>query len=250
MTLNSIDISLYTGEVSQAQANQLVTAGLQHLVIGYDTSQLSDDQRDVFCQAGVVAFDVYRYVYFNQPIQPQIDNVLEAISKIPNGDMMPGFLWLDVEQDIGLSTVTIQQAVIDAVTAARKGIIPVGIYTGKWFWDKYLSGWTWPADNGVFLWNAFWDGTMDVDSAVLFGGWTPQLMIGKQYAGNLPSIIPAVDGDVFRDRNAAPPIPGPVTPPGPDYGPQIKTLTDDVTQLTTDLAHVKEQMVAINKATE
>ena len=233
--MKAIDISIYTGDVSPAQAGQWAASGIQHAVIAYDTTALSGTQKRSVVGAGMT-WDPYRYLYMDRPVQMQIDNVRNAIVNDPNP--LPGYLWIDCEDDPPANNPStwISQALTACLAydiGGPNSLVKLGLYTGKWWWDKYMTGMTWPADNGMALWAAQWDGIQGPDAVTLFGGWTRAE--GKQWGASITTLeahpamarwhianplahdpyqaflAPNVDGDTFRDRGVTPPPP-PVNP--------------------------------------
>ena len=117
--------------------------------------------------------EVYCYFYWGQDPGVQPAYVRSAIAGIPVQR-----LWLDFEDKLAPKDDpgAVRQWIRECINAGKTAGIPVGIYTGWWWWT------VWPDNTTEFsdypLWVATYDERPDLVFPT-FGGWTKATM--KQY---------------------------------------------------------------------
>ncbi len=132
------------------------------------------------------------YIWCYWDLAP-IAHVRDALKVLEMAKLTPadvGMIWLDVEDTRTWPRrwLSGSQWLRDAIWAVKSAGYRPGIYTGKWFWDGYMK-----ANFSEYpLWAAQYDGIPDLESVILFGGWTRERLWGKQYSSE------GVDQNVFR----------------------------------------------------
>lgn len=194
----AVDVSNYSGPLDLDRARALVAAGVRRVVVG---TQYPDApyppgaahlQVPALLDAGI---DVHVYVWLAGDGAAQ---VRDALARVRRWLGRLGGVWLDVEDtSAGALTPAGRLAVVrSAVEAARAAApaLPVGIYTARWFWER------WMADSDALaefpLWVAEYDGRRDLAFAP-FGGWRAATM--KQFAPDTTIAgVPHVDLDWYE----------------------------------------------------
>jgi hypothetical protein len=229
-----IDFSTYlvpsvTPEAAAATATQL---GVDTVLLGFDTAPASLAVKQTLMANGFQTWIPYRFVYADEgkwgSIESQIDDVVTATHRASaNAADLPPYLVLDVEEDENGQAPTVAQieramARVEAADIKPAGtLVKPAIYSALWVWQKHYDGWTEPVDRGWALVVANWDGNPDPTvTGALFGGWKPEQVIGKQYAGNTASPLGTVDLDSFVTLT---PSPTPSPSPSPSPQPQPPT---------------------------
>lgn len=183
MTL-AVDVSNWTRpELTADHVRAWRAAGVGLVVVqavdpppGYPRG-VTREQLDAARNGGVVV-DAYVYLWFGNP-SVSLRNLL-----LLDGERVRR-VWLDIEDAEGAARLTQGQreAIVDELLDAcdRYGILPAGIYTGRWFWRPYMADT--PRYASRPLWDSRFDGIPDVSANwVPYGGWTERAI--KQYAGD------------------------------------------------------------------
>lgn len=111
-----------------------------------------------------------------------------GINLLPNPLSADEILWVDCETSAGDTGPNAEWLRRAKALVDNRGIV-LGIYTGAWWWQRYMEDTKefadWP------LWYANYNGQPGFSADELFGGWTLESgkVIGKQYS------------TVFVDRN-------------------------------------------------
>ena len=96
-----------------------------------------------------------------------------------------------------IQAITLDFQKMDAFTQQHGLPRPPAAYSGKWWWDAYLPNRTDFA--GRDLWPSQYDGVASPDVVTLFGGWTAERVIGKQYMGtSTVGGVGNVDLDIWK----------------------------------------------------
>lgn len=176
MTVLGFDCSNYTGEISPEQASALYAAGMRRAILGIEDAELFKRQFMALTGAGIeCAAYVYLYNTGRGGYLAQTKVALDLIAP------MEGVvrLWLDCEDVKQPWVRDIEADITDSLFLVRHSGVPVGIYTGRWWWQAYVP--SFHPGPFVRLWDANYDGNPD-DFSVSYGGWTYSSV--KQYAGN------------------------------------------------------------------
>ena len=168
--------------------------GVEHVVVRLSTE--SSWHREVAWAQLRSAIDngctVSGYIWCYWDVEPR-QHVRDALDVIREAGLGPNdvrMVWLDVEDTNALYRTSLQYWLDEAVRAVEEAGYRAGIYTAAWFWDHY-------AGNVDFsrlpLWAAQYDGQPTLDSVRLFGGWTIEMVWGKQYSAD------EIDLNVFSE---------------------------------------------------
>ena len=107
----------------------------------------------------------------------QVDDLLNAIAGTGYG-----MIWLDIETyawgDV-TDNINFIQGLMDELSNQGASY---GIYTNYYQWQSITGLWTGPADNGVQLWWAYYDGEANFNDYSGFGDWNGPAI--KQFAGD------------------------------------------------------------------
>lgn len=161
----AVDISLWSGEITDAELACWWNEGVRHVVVGNQNPRISRQQLDASLAAGMT-IDLYVYLMWNESMSAQVEEALDLADEYPE----VGRLWLDVEDPSGGYGANALIAKVEAAVQAC-GDFPCGIYTGKGFWQSAMGGTTRFAH--VPLWYAWYDldPSMSTWQTQRFGGW-------------------------------------------------------------------------------
>jgi hypothetical protein len=124
------------------------------------------------------------YMWCYKDADPRL-SVREALALAKQAGVTLPILWLDMEpftDGTMPDAYWLSQAVDECVLRGVKA----GVYTGSWCWNLGT------AFKALPLWVAQYSGGPTLDDIQLFGGWTSDMVWGKQYIGE------GLDQDVFR----------------------------------------------------
>ncbi len=221
----AVDISLWSGEVTDSEVRCWWDQGVRHVVAGTQNPRITRQQLDM-AKAGGMTVDLYVYLYWNQNMAAQVGEALALAAEYPE----VGRLWLDVEESPGgLGASALKQKVGEAVEAC--GEFPCGIYTGKGFWQSSMGGTTQFAH--VPLWYAWYDlnPSMSTWATQKFGGWAAPT--AKQWQETYFCGIDVDKNTMLVDAEAPPP-PAEVPPDGPGApAAPTKLYPDDLLPIET-----------------
>lgn len=137
---NGIDCSHWQGTIKW---EQVAAAGIEFAIIKATegTGWLDDQFRNNWngAKANGILRGAYHYLRPGLDVEDQIDHYTDVVGPLGERDLIP---WLDVETaqpGVNQPAVPLAQ-VVDEVAEAVSLLVdaydcPVGIYTGKWFWD-------------------------------------------------------------------------------------------------------------------
>ena len=168
----ALDISHWSGNITDAEAQCWNTNGVVHVVAGTQVPEVTLQQLETALNAGLTV-DAYVVLYWDFHITQQVQTALDMIQGVPVGR-----LWLDVEvYPGGRSRAQLEALIQEGFDTC--GTFPCGIYTGKWWWDAYMGGST--AFSSAPLWYAYYDMIPSLDTwpSQSFGGWPAPT--AKQY---------------------------------------------------------------------
>ncbi len=206
--VHGVDISHWSGEITDAEVACWYETGVRHVVAGTQMERITRQQLELAI-AGGMSIDLYVYLYWEDPVR-QVERALRIARDYPIGR-----LWLDVEEDpAGLGPAALTTRIRDALAAC--GEVPCGIYTSKWWWDPFM--WGRATFNDVPLWYARYDDdpSLDTWATQSFGGWDRPA--GKQWIehdlcgidvdeNTIEALGPRLDGPgVLGTRADAPPL--------------------------------------------
>ncbi len=180
-TVYAVDVSHWSGVVSEGQAVCWWDAGIRHVIAGTQDSAISAQQLAAAASVGLTV-DAYVMLEWDQDIGALVERAKRIIAPYPVRR-----LWLDAERPTDGRTpaemVGLIQMGVDAC-----GAVPCGIYTGKGWWLASTDNST--AFSHLPLWYPRWDGDADLEDWYdplawyegPFGGWGDPS--GKQYASS------------------------------------------------------------------
>jgi hypothetical protein len=191
MTVLGVDTSNYTGDLSSQQAQELAAAGITRAIVACQFPDVFRQQLDALTAEGI-ACDAYLYLY-NTDKGSYLDQTRAAIETVTGKPIHR--LWLDLEDEELPFVRDIEADITDSIAAVRAAGIGVGIYSGAWWWQRYIA--SFKPGPGVRLWDANYDGNPD-DFTVSYGGWTYSSV--KQYQGGATiGSVANIDLDSFSD---------------------------------------------------
>lgn len=215
----AVDVSHWSETVAATEVDCWWDRGIRHVIAGTQDRRIARQQLDRAIQGGMTV-DAYVYLHWDQDVTTQVEEALATVEDRPIGR-----LWLDVEESAGGYSAAALEAMIQEGLDAC-GQTACGIYTGAWWWNRYLPGSTAFADRD--LWYALYDGepSMDTWTRDRFGGWTTPF--GKQWndtyecgvnvdqntmiADHAPTVV--VDRTPPPDDGQPPPAPSGLYPDG------------------------------------
>lgn len=173
--MRAVDISNWQGEINLTEFTCWRNAGVGHVIVRASMETLAKRELAQRQMRGVLAAQMglspYVWCYWDWDPVATIDGALELMDGMPFHT-----LWLDVEEEgnhPGAAAVT--SWLIGAIRRCAERNVKGGIYTGKWWWDKYHM----PPDFALIpLWTAQYDG-LENSAFTPYGGWTACAM--KQY---------------------------------------------------------------------
>ncbi|NIR45477.1 MAG: hypothetical protein GWN99_13805 [Gemmatimonadetes bacterium] len=174
----AVDVSFWSGELSGPEVACWRDAGVDHVIVGTQNTQIAAQQLSEAVAAGMTV-DAYVMLYWQYDMSAQVRSALSAISSFPVRR-----LWLDAEQPAdGRSASTLVSKIQQAVDAC--GSFSCGIYTRKVWWRDNVANSS--AFSHLPIWYAYYDGQADFSDWYEpqawyegpFGGWSDPT--GKQY---------------------------------------------------------------------
>lgn len=197
--LLAIDVSHWTRTLTDPDIDCFWDLGYRHVVVGTQRIPVTREQLEISLRGGMTV-DLYVYLYWQESVEEQMQEAVDLIAEFPE----IGRVWIDVEEDpAGRSGEEIAAYVQETIDYMEG--FPVGIYTGKGFWDTHMDGSEEFSD--LPLWYARYDDVASLDtyspsSSHAFGGWLSA--IGKQFDDHSPATCGrAVDKNVMI-RNVLP----------------------------------------------
>lgn len=180
-TVYAVDVSHWSGEVSQGQAACWWDAGIRHVIAGTQDSAISAQQLAVASSLGLTV-DAYVMLEWDQDVSALVERAKRIIGPYPVRR-----LWLDAERPADGRSPAEMVGLIQAAADAC-GAVACGIYTGKGWWLASTDNST--AFSHLPLWYPRWDGQADFEEWYNpvawyegpFGGWEDPS--GKQYAAS------------------------------------------------------------------
>jgi len=177
----ALDCANYTAVPSPAQLDCLKTAGYARAIIGCSYGSVADMQLAAYYAAGFEV-DAYAWVSFGASWSTPLDRALIVIARRPAVRR----LWLDVEEEVaGMSPPQYEARIQAAVAYVRdkRPDLTLGIYTGRWWWEKNLPRCTRYRDLPLFAAQYVSDpAAAPAGTPTMFGGWERAAL--WQYAGS------------------------------------------------------------------
>lgn len=167
--IDAIDVSSHqprnlTQLITQLQPKHVIVKlylrGVESVPQQYSIDQ-ARSARDNGCTVGGYVW-CYRTVSAEQTIVLALETAEKAQIQLPT-------LWLDIEEYDGQPGPSIAW-IHEALAACESLGVRAGIYTAKWYWDKWHPGVTDFGD--VPLWAAQYGPKPSLDQFKPFGGWT------------------------------------------------------------------------------
>jgi hypothetical protein len=166
----ALDVSNYSGEITDAHVACWRALGYEHLVCGTQRPDLTRRQLAVAVRGGLTV-EAYVYLYWGDVVA-RVRRAVETVADLPVER-----LWLDCEDAPGRFSPPQIVAEIEAGLAAC-GSLPAGIYTGRWWWPTATGNSSRFA--GLPLWHAEYlrspDLLPDLESFQPYGGWVRPAM--------------------------------------------------------------------------
>lgn len=232
----AVDISLWSGEVTDAEVRCWHAGGVRHVVVGTQVPRISRQQLDASIDGGMTV-DLYVYLYWTIDMQKQVNDALALAAEYPQ----VGRLWLDVEEPSGGFGATALKAKVHQALDAC-GSMECGIYTGKGYWQSYMAGTS--EFSSVPLWYAWYDlnPSMSTWSTQKFGGWAAPT--AKQWQETYYCGIDVDKNTMFVDAEPTE-VPSPVPVDGPGapaattgmYPDDLLPITNEEVRLIVDTVH-------------
>lgn len=179
----ALDASHHTRTITDPEVDCFWDLGYRHLIAGTQIPAVTRAQLEVAVRGGMTV-DLYVYLYWHTSVEKQVQVAVELAQEFPQ----IGTIWLDLEEAPGGRSSGELVALTQRAIETADGI-PVGIYTGKGFWDTAMD------DTTVFaelpLWYARYDNVASLDTYEpggehAFGGWTE--VAGKQWDDHIPGV--------------------------------------------------------------
>jgi hypothetical protein len=180
--LNCVDMSRWGGDLTAEEAAAMKAVGIATVIVasgpgGYGL--MARQQGESGLAAGL-RLEAYTFLEFESDPEWW---VREALARLDGLSVVRW--WLDVEDtEHGRSwtpekRITYVQRALDAFAAA--GVF-AHVYSGGWYWRPYMGNTDVFARQGRKLWNAWYDGDLDVDG-LPYGGWTAADVAIEQFEG-------------------------------------------------------------------
>lgn len=160
--MKAIDCANYTTVPTPAQVACLVNQGYTKAIVGCSYGTVARAQLAAF-SAGGMSIEAYCWVSFTNDWIAPLD---KAIATIQGTGVSR--LWLDCEEDPGKTPAIdrIQQA---HLYVSSRTELPLGIYTGGWWWTPNTGDSTFFSDLDFPLWSAEY---VNAPAPHLYGGWS------------------------------------------------------------------------------
>lgn len=196
--LNAVDMSRWGGELTAAEASALRAAGVELVIVGTGNplgAGMWARQQALAAVAAGMRVEAYIYLYMAGDAGEQVAQAVRSLEGVPVARW-----WLDAE-DVESPELTVPQRrtflhVCVSLLQARK--VPVGIYTGRWWWVPNMGDYEGFAP--LPLWNSWYDGDPDTDG-LPYGGWTDSTI--EQYQGTTELCGQSVDLNYAKDLEVA-----------------------------------------------
>lgn len=198
--LKALDLSNYSGEINKDHTDCWKATGISKVIVGTQSPKIAQQQLYTLTDAGI-AVETYVYLRFDRDTKKQAQDAVNI-----GAPFRPGRLWLDCEDEHGaLDPQALEGRIWDAIHGAAG--TPCGIYTGRWWWEKYKLSNTFA---GMPLWHAEYALISGVKPAEVYlpnfdefqpyGGWTRPAM--WQYAGSVLECGVNVDLNAYEGAAA------------------------------------------------
>jgi len=212
--VHGIDISVWSGRVTDAEMECFWDSGVRHVIVGTQDLGIASQQLEMAIAHGMTV-DTYEYLVWSVDVRAQVEAAVAFSRRYP-----VGILWLDMEDDPGdLDRAELEDRI--AIAAEACGDYPCGIYTGGWWWNEHVGRSEVVTD--LPLWYAHYDGDPSIETypSQRVGAWDAAW--GKQYAGDL--YLCGIDVDLNTIRvttdpsrpHVGLPAPAPGLPAAPTY---------------------------------
>lgn len=250
--LNVIDLSNFTGEITDAIAQCWWGLGVRGAVVGCQRVDIATQQATMLLRNGYTV-GLYAFMYWGESTVPEVAKCYAVAAAVPG--LAGTRIWLDCEAQAPNEAPNqtpdgrVAQLAIARNDALQHGFT-TGIYTGGYYWPSYMGNTTRFSTDPLWLANYFDDHRL-VDT-VSFGGWTAVAM--HQYAGstNLCGVDVDEDDDITGICSHTQPQPAPED----DMDYQVRRLlargqVDPNTKAavdTTDNAAVDRVIAALDAA--
>jgi len=190
--IGGVDVSVYQGDISQAQWDLLYLKGQRVAVVG-----AAHPRRNPYCRTNLerakrsgFILATYAVVWPGMTGEFVIDTAKDVCGSFW-GEL--AFVGVDCEVD-GIASAV--RPAVERVKALKQR--PV-IYTGRWWWVDHNGNSS--ALKDVPLWSASYDNDPDIDfQKAPYGGWTLEKLMGEQYAGTVVLEGQTVDRNSFRKQ--------------------------------------------------
>lgn len=189
---NVIDLSNFTGEITDAIAECWWQAGIRGAVVGCQNVAIAIQQANVLLAAGFTV-ELYAFMYWGAST---ITEVQKAIRVAVAVGIVGCRIWLDCEamppnEASGQTPVTRVKQLTQAVNYVTSNGYQPGIYTGAWYWPTYMGNTT--QFNTLPLWHAGYPDDHSLETTVNYGGWTAVAM--HQFEGSVQLCGATIDED-------------------------------------------------------
>lgn len=178
--LNAVDISNWSGVITQRQVRDWKAAGVKLLICGTQRDLISQQQLNT-AAAEDLSTEAYVYLFWAYDTAHRVRLALNVVRGHPVKR-----LWIDCEDTVQVfgeaefRIAYLEAKIQDALDAC--GDMPRGIYTGRWWWAPMMAGSRRFVNE--LLWYSHYDGEANLNdwyTGFAFGGWKHPT--GKQYQG-------------------------------------------------------------------
>lgn len=241
--LNVIDLSNFTGEITDTIAQCWWGLGVRGAVVGCQRVDIATQQATVLTRNGFTV-ELYAFLYWGLSTLPEVEKCYAVAAAVPG--LAGTRIWLDCEAQVPNEAAgqtpggrVAQLAVVRADVTAHG--FTTGIYSGIYYWPTYMGNTTRFSTDPFWLADYFDDHRL-VDT-VNVGGWTAVAM--HQFAGSTNLCGVDVDEDDDITGICSHTIGDPMTP---DEKAAFDALQTQVAQLAGEIAGVKGQSDGLNTA--
>lgn len=182
-----IDISNYQS-LTPARARDLAAGGVQLVIVraSHERQALIDTARAqmaMVVEAGM-ALHAYGWVYFTEDAASTAQYWRDIYADQPIGRF-----WIDCEETQYVKDPGVNRLWLSRALAVLQETWPVGIYSGRWWWEPYMGNT--PAFASLPLWDADYTGVPTLTPPYpLYGGWTRRAIHQYDGRGSLAGISP------------------------------------------------------------
>ena len=199
------------GDVSCWKANNFDTITIRASLEATQKAHLAQQQFDTCIQGGM-DFSAYGWVYWDWNPTQTARLVSELIDSRPCR-----WVWWDMEDEHDVpNSAGVVKWMKEAIAETERLGLNSGIYTGLWWYNKYLKG------NTDLSYRPLWDANYSQSpyaGLYQYGGWDQRLVFMHQFSSSYQLCGRELDANGVSDVYYTFPVRGAVTPPPPPEPP-------------------------------